>query len=109
MEHFFKNIPGFKSRAMFGGHGLYKHGVIFGIIAEGSIYFKVDATNLNEYEAAGSEPFTYIGASGKPVSMSYWKVPEPVLNNEKLLMKWIHKSLNINLKKSTKRPSRTKS
>jgi len=105
MERFFKNIPGFKSRAMFGGRGRYKHGVIFGIIAEGSIYFKVDATNIKEYESAGSEPFTYIGASGKPISMSYWKVPETILNNEKKLIGWIDKSFNISLKKSTKHRS----
>lgn len=95
MEHFFKNIPGFKSRAMFGGYGLYKHGVIFGIIGEGAIYFKVDATNLKEYEAAGSVPFTYRGASGKPISMSYWKVPIAILENEKKLIQWIDKSLSI--------------
>jgi len=108
-DRFFKDIPGIKSRAMFGGHALYRNGVIFGIIAQGSIYFKVDATNIKEYENAKSEPFTYIGASGKPVSMSYWKVPNSILKNKKVLDKWIEKSLAINLKKSTKRPSRTKS
>ncbi len=77
-DRFFKEIPEIKSRAMFGGHGLYKHGVIFGIIAQGAIYFKVDATNLKEYVAAKSEPFTYTSASGKPVSMSYWKVPDSI-------------------------------
>ncbi|MBP7075196.1 MAG: TfoX/Sxy family protein [Rhabdochlamydiaceae bacterium] len=108
-DRFFKNLPGIKSRAMFGGHGLYKQGVIFGIIAQGSIYFKVDATNMKEYEAAKSEPFTYIGASGKPVSMSYWKVPDSILKNKEALSEWIEKSLMINLKKSTKRLSRAKS
>ena len=108
-DRFFKDIPGFKSRAMFGGHGLYKHGVIFGLFAEGSIYFKVDATNIKEYEKAKSAPFTYIGASGKPISMSYWKVPDAILKNKKVLAEWIEKSLEINLKKSTRHLSRTKS
>jgi DNA transformation protein len=108
-DRFFKDIPGIKSRAMFGGHGLYRNGVIFGIIAEGSIYFKVDTSNMKEYEAYKSVPFTYTKASGKPVSMSYWKVPDIILKDEKVLREWIEKSLAINLKKSTKRPSRTKS
>jgi DNA transformation protein len=109
MSRFFKNIPGIKSRAMFGGHGLYKNGVIFGIIAEGNLYFKVDASNIEEYQAAKSTPFTYVGASGKPVSMSYWKVPASILKNEKTLSQWIDRSWKISLKKSTKRLSRTKS
>lgn len=109
MTRYFKNIPGIKSRAMFGGYGLYKNGVIFGIIAEGELYFKVDATNISNYQEAKSTPFTYVKSSGKPVSMSYWKVPASILKNEKVLNQWIEKSLKISLKKSTKRPSPTKS
>jgi DNA transformation protein len=98
---------------MFGGQGLYKNGVIFGIIAEGDVYFKVDETNLPHYEKAGSHPFTYIGAKGRPIAMSYWKVPEKVLKNEKTLNTWIEWSLKASLKKSSRNgsgtPSRTKS
>lgn len=109
MSRYFKNISGIKSRSMFGGYGLYKNGVIFGMIAEGNLYFKVNATNIKEYQAAKSEPFTYLGSKGKPISMSYWKVPAAVLKNEKLLKEWIENSLKASLKKSTKRPSRTTS
>ncbi len=94
---------------MFGGQGLYKNGVIFGIIAEGDVYFKVDETNLSHYEKVGSHPFTYMGAKGRPIAMSYWKVPDKVLKNEKTLHTWIEWSLKASLKKSAKTPSRTKS
>lgn len=111
MTYFFKNIPGIKSRAMFGGYGLYKDGLIFGMIMGKALYFKVDATNIEDYQAAKSEPFTYMGASGKPISLSYWKVPASILKNEKMLSQWIDRSLKISssLKKSTNRPYRTKS
>ena len=103
MEQYFKNIPGIKSRAMFGGYGLYKNSVIFGLIAEGDIYFKVDTTNMADYQAAKSKPFTYTGASGKPVSMSYWLVPKVILKDEKKLIRWIENSIQISLKKSSKK------
>ena len=46
----FVHIPDITSRAMFGGWGLYQDGVIFGIIADGELYFKVDDTNRAGFE-----------------------------------------------------------
>ena len=83
LSRYFKNFSDIKSRAMFGGYGLYKKGVIFGMIVDEDLYFKVDSTNLADYQAEKSEPFTYIGATGKPISMSYWKVPARVIKNAK--------------------------
>lgn len=100
----FQDIPGIQARAMFGGFGLYQDGIIFGIIVNDQIYFKVNEENIADYQAAGSEPFTYMGASGKPVSMSYWTVPVSVLKNRAELLCWIQKSIKVSSKKSTKRP-----
>ena len=43
-----EGIDGVTAKAMFGGHGLYKKGVIFGIIADDALYFKVDDKNRPE-------------------------------------------------------------
>ena len=45
------------SRSMFGGVGLYRAGVFFGIMAADVLYLKVDATNQPDYERAGSSAF----------------------------------------------------
>ncbi len=47
------------TRRMFGGHGFYLNGKIFGIEANGKIYFKVTDRNRADYEEAGCEPFQY--------------------------------------------------
>ena len=47
------------SRAMFGGYGIYKNGVIFGIIAHDELYFKVDQFNIELYKKHQSEAFTF--------------------------------------------------
>ncbi len=46
-------------RAMFGGAGVYCNGVMFGLIADETLHFKVDEANRPDDEAAGVEPFTY--------------------------------------------------
>ena len=56
-------------RSMFGGAGLFRDGVMFGLIAYDTLYFKTGDANRADYEDAGMGPFTYEGKS-KPVAMS---------------------------------------
>ena len=83
---------GVSARAMFGGYGLYRDGVIFGIIADDTLYFKVGDSNRAQYEAAGSRPFSYGTARGKKAVMSYWEVPARVLEDRKTAAAWAEES-----------------
>lgn len=89
----FSDIDGIKSRSMFGGYGFYKDGKIFGMIADGKLYFKVGEGNRKEYEKAGSKPFVYHGYKDKSVTMSYWEVPGDILENKEELAVWIEKAV----------------
>lgn len=89
-----KSIGGISARAMFGGHGLYCRSQIFALIADGELYFKVGDHNRADYEAVGSEPFTYEG-KGKTITMSYWKLPEDVLADAPELKRWVERSLAV--------------
>jgi DNA transformation protein and related proteins len=93
------DIPGVKSRAMFGGWGIYQDGTIFGLIDDGKLYFKVGDTNKKDYEALGSEPFKYTMPNGKVMSMSYYELPEQIMENKDELLKWIEKSVKVSAKK----------
>ena len=42
------------ARAMFGGHGIYRDGTMFALVAEGVLYFKVTDANRPAYEQADS-------------------------------------------------------
>ena len=79
------------SRAMFGGISVYLDGVIVAIVVDDAAYLKTDAANRPEFEAAGSEPFTYEGASGA-VAMSYWEIPAEVLEDPEELRAWTMKA-----------------
>jgi DNA transformation protein len=76
------------ARAMFGGYGLYSEGIMFALIADTTIYFKVDDENRADFEAQGMSPFTYDG-KGKPITMSYYEIPPAVWQDPPTLAAWV--------------------
>lgn len=87
------HVGGISARAMFGGHGLYKNGIIFGIIIDDEVYFKVGETNKADYERQGSHPFVYERGDHVKTTMSYWLVPGDVLDDPGLVASWIDTSV----------------
>jgi DNA transformation protein len=85
------------ARKMFGGAGLYRDGKMFGLVADEVAYLKVDDSNRDEFERAGSSPFKPY--PDKPVSMSYFEIPPDVLEEPKELVTWAKRSLEIQKKK----------
>jgi DNA transformation protein and related proteins len=78
-------------RSMFGGVGLYRRGVFFGILARDTLYMKVDDRNRGDYENAGMKAFKpYPGRGG---TMRYYSVPLEVLESPIELAEWARKSL----------------
>ena len=102
-----QGISGLTAKAMFGGHGLYKDGVVFGIIADDELYFKVDEKNLPQYKERGSQPFTYEGKNHKMIAMSYWEVPAEILEDREPLAKWVTASVAASQRRAkTKKKNR---
>jgi DNA transformation protein len=88
---------------MFGGSGLFRGGVMFGLISSDELYFKVGATNRPDYEAAQSRAFVY-AARGKTVSLSYWRVPDDILEDGDELRAWAAKAYAVALAAATQKP-----
>jgi DNA transformation protein len=103
MEDVLEEFSGITSKRMFGGFGFYKDGVIFGIIAEGKLYFKVGESNQKDYEAFGSAPFTFPMKNGKTTTISYWELPQQVMEDKALLAAWIEKSLQESISSKKKK------
>ena len=96
------------ARPMFGGHGLYKSGVMFGLIVEGELFFKVDDENRAAFEAKKSAPFVY-KAKGRAIALSYWYVPEDVMEEAGELCAWAEKAYAAALRKRKADITRPKS
>ncbi len=89
------HIDGITDRAMFGGWGIYKDGLIIGIIAEGELYLKADPESIKVLTEQGCYPFSYQGKDGKQMSMAYMSVPEETLENQDIMEARIDESFAI--------------
>ncbi len=90
----FADDPHITARGMFGGYGFYYEGHFFALIADGELYFKVDDTNKADYIAQGSHPFAYDG-KGKKMTMSYYSLPEDIMENHSALAAWIDAAVSV--------------
>lgn len=82
---------GLKTKAMFGGHGIYMDGSFFGIVHQGSVYFRTDEASRLEYVKAGSRPFN---PKGKVELHRYYEVPADVLEDPAELLEWARRAAN---------------
>jgi len=93
-------------RRMFGGAGLYANGLMFGLVADDTLYFKADDETRDLFEAEGLEPFVYDG-KGKPVRMSYWRAPDRVFDDRDAMTTWAKAAIGAARRAaSRKRPRR---
>lgn len=75
-------------RRMFGGAGLYHGGVMFALVFDDTLYFKVDDRNRPAFEAAGMAAFTYEGDKG-PVAMSFYEAPPDAMEDAEMMRDWV--------------------
>lgn len=76
------------SKAMFGGHGIYLDGQIFGLVDDDKLFFKADAESRARFQDAGGSPFTYPGKKGPVVMAAYWTPPDDAMDSPDRLAEW---------------------
>jgi DNA transformation protein and related proteins len=86
---------GYSSRRMFGGVGLYSGELFFALIAEDTLYFKVDDRNRDDYLERHCEAFRPFPDDPNTVSMSYYRVPVDVLEDSEELARWTAKAREV--------------
>lgn len=74
-------------RRMFGGHGIFRDGLMFALVFDGTVYLKTDRQNVDHFLKEGLEPFEYI-TRGKAVKMSYYQAPEDFLEDREQAAQW---------------------
>lgn len=90
LEDQFAPVGGVSFRAMFGGLGIFRDGVMFALVADDTLYFRVDDASRPDFEAEGSGPFTY---GGKGVTMSYFQAPERLMDDPEEFRNWAEKAI----------------
>lgn len=92
-------------RRMFGGAGVYADGVMFGLIAEDTLYLKGDVETKRDFEAEGLGPFVYEGR-GRKIAMSYWRAPERLLDDPDEMVAWARTALGAARRAAVAKPKR---
>ncbi len=91
-------LEGASIRRMFGGAGVFCHGVMIALIADERLYFKVDDGNRPDFEAEDCEQFTYSAKNGKRALMSYYTAPDFLYDEPEEMADWARKALDAALR-----------
>ena len=91
-----------QAKSMFGGHGIFLSGVMFGLVADNVLYLKVDKETEKEFKAKGLGPFTYY-KKGKEFKMSYFQAPEEALEDGEEMDSWAKKAYLVALRAAAKK------
>jgi len=73
-----------QARSMFGGHGLYARGVMFGLLDDDELYFKTDGETRPRFLAADCRMWLYPGSD----ETSYYRPPDEAHEDAEAMRPW---------------------
>jgi DNA transformation protein len=88
------------ARPMFGGHGVYLRGLMFGIVDDDELFLKADDQARPTFEAAGCRQFTYPSAKG-PMAMGYFRPPDDAHEDAEAMAPWARLAVDAAERKAT--------
>ena len=90
-------------RRMFGKSGVFCDGLMFAMVAEDTLYFRVDEGNRAAFsEAAALPPLSY-EKQGSSIDLAFWRAPERLLDDPEELLAWARQALAAAGRVATKR------
>ena len=75
-------------RRMFGKTGVFCDAVMFGMVTENTLYFRVDDQNRATFQEAESFPPLNYEKKGGAIDLSFWRVPERLFDEPDELVSW---------------------
>ena len=97
LHEVFERFGPIATRKMFGGYGIYHDGLMFGLVADDTLYLKADGENAHTFEELGLGPFEY-NKSGKIMKMSYFQAPDDIFDDRDLAAAWAARSFEAALR-----------
>ncbi|MCX5571004.1 TfoX/Sxy family protein [Kaistia nematophila] len=105
LAELFEPVGGVRIRRMFGGLGFFRDGLMFGIWQDDTIYLKADDATRPAFEAEGCGPFVYGSKNGRETSLSYFRMPERLLDDTDELRDWALKAIDVAIRANARKPS----
>jgi DNA transformation protein and related proteins len=90
-------------RRMFGKTGVFCGGLMFGIVAEDTLYFRVDEHNRAAFKEAEAFPPLNYQKKGETIDLSFWRAPERLFDEPDELVTWARAALAAAARVAAKR------
>ena len=94
------------TRSMFGGYTLYCDGVVFALVAENTLYLKVDDLTRPGFDSLGLKPFRPF--EDRPEVMQYYPPPAEFFEDCDAMREWGRAAVEVGRRAQAKKkkPSR---
>ncbi|MBO3760604.1 TfoX/Sxy family protein [Ciceribacter sp. L1K22] len=89
IEEMFQSLGPVTIKRMFGGKGIYHHGVIIAIDLFDEIMLKADTESGPQFAEAGATQWVYQREGKSPVAMPYWTIPDGAYDDPDEMAKWV--------------------
>ncbi len=80
-------------RRMFSGYGISADGINFALALRAGLYFRADEATIPQFEAEGSQPFSYQTRAKTVTVNSYWQLPARLFDDSEELPQWARAAL----------------
>jgi DNA transformation protein len=95
LQELYQPMGGVTVRAMFGGLGVFKDGLIFALGVDDVLYLKADAKTEPRFAAEKSAKFIYKGMKGRQIAMPYWRVPDRLYDDPDEFLAWSNAAFDV--------------
>jgi DNA transformation protein len=90
-------------RRMFGKTGVFCDGLMLGMVDDNMLYFRVDDDSRSTLNETESMPPLNYEKQGRTIDLSFWRVPERLLDDSDELLIWARAALAAARRVATKR------
>ena len=95
-----------KLRRMFGAEGLFRDGLMFGIVYRERIYFKTNEDSRQAFIAEGASPLYYEFKNAEGVLTSYYELPDRLYDDPDELTEWARTAFAVARKSAAKKKNK---
>ena len=92
-------------RRMFGKSGVFCDGVMFAIVADDTLYFRVDEKSRTAFAEASAFPPLNYAKQGETIDLAFWRVPERLFDEPDEFITWARAALAAAHRVAAKRPA----
>lgn len=87
LKELFAQFGPIEARRMFGGHGIYYQGIMFGLVMDDVLYLKAAPVLAPQFEARDLKPFQYQKGE-RLISLSFFQAPDELFDDAEQARIW---------------------